>query len=642
MRAPLIDAASVPCVGIAHVREARMLCRKTVDLFTMLSRTQETGAQRMGMTQDLLSLVTGLAHYLKILIRIALTGALKLEREQNVPEAMTSFLDKLHLLAVQGGNPAAQRLLKCSNGELLSFSGSGYLGTQGVTYGFRSLAPENAGESPFYNNGNGGSSSTGIRFTANHPPSDLCVRCAQTVEEDCARLGTYQRWHSPCLQCNVCGKAAAPPPIPKEEKEKKSAEKDKVEKWGEKVGEKDKVEKGDTPKVSSARRPPANVALFVYDPDSKKDTERPDQAPTVILCTDHAYSGCQAGFEAASRLEQYAFLLNVALRRLYLLLRKQGMVPLSPGACDPFQPRSLLLLISFFGLASSPTAAQQTQKSESDPYRNSGDITRMKQVHLGRKLSETARVPKRSTIVESPAGKSVQQSDVLLPLRQNQDPGSKPLARSRSPPPGSQNQPPISLQTGSPESSSQPTQIIRPSFARNNTEVMIVDDATFTVCAGSQDELQFQVQTGSALRDEDAITLADIPQIVEAVQAREERRSLPRESSIPYIAELSALELAIVKHAAALALHRSPLKDQFDLEEILELIEVKKSGFFQKLFKSGNDKRLKKKGEFHSFIILGLVLIYYHRCLWRAIRVTGGARRSRYFTRGHTVDVEGA
>ena len=68
--------------GMSHVREARLLCRKTVDLFTLLSHTQETGARRIGMTQELLALVTGLAHYLKILIRIALTGALKLEREQ--------------------------------------------------------------------------------------------------------------------------------------------------------------------------------------------------------------------------------------------------------------------------------------------------------------------------------------------------------------------------------------------------------------------------------------------------------------------------------------------------------------------------------------------------------------------------------
>jgi hypothetical protein len=33
------------------------------------------------MTQELLSLVTGLAHYLKVLIRIALTAALRLDRE---------------------------------------------------------------------------------------------------------------------------------------------------------------------------------------------------------------------------------------------------------------------------------------------------------------------------------------------------------------------------------------------------------------------------------------------------------------------------------------------------------------------------------------------------------------------------------
>ena len=97
---------------------------------------------------------------------------------------------------------------------------------------------------------------------------------------------------------------------------------------------------------------------------------------------------------------------------------------------------------------------------------------------------------------------------------------------------------------------------------------------------------------------EDGITLADIPQLVEAAQAREQHRSLPRQSSIPYIAELSPVELAIVKHAAVLALTRSPLRDQFDLDEILELVEVKKSSFWNKLFKQGPDKKnVKKKGE---------------------------------------------
>lgn len=290
-----------------------MLCRKTVELFTLLSHTQETGSRRMGMTQELLALVTGLAHYLKILIRIALTGALKLEREGSVPEAMASFLDKLHLLAVQGGNPGAKRVIKGQNGEALSVaSGAANAGTQGVTYGFRSLAPENAGDSPF--SGGGGSSNGLGSISSSHPPSDLCVKCNQTVEEDCVRLGTYQRWHSQCVQCVQCGKAAAVA-VPKE---RTNPPEDKSGEGREGL-----------PKLSTARRPPANVSLFTYEVESRKDTASFGEVPTVILCTEHAHAGCRGGFQAVQRLEQYAFLLNVALRRLFLLLKRQGVVALT-------------------------------------------------------------------------------------------------------------------------------------------------------------------------------------------------------------------------------------------------------------------------------------------------------------------------
>jgi hypothetical protein len=84
---------------------------------------------------------------------------------------------------------------------------------------------------------------------------------------------------------------------------------------------------------------------------------------------------------------------------------------------------------------------------------------------------------------------------------------------------------------------------------------------------------------------------------MEVAQAREQHRSLPREGATPFIAELSALELAIVKHSAVLALMRSPLKDHVELDEILEMIESKKSGFWNKLFK-GDKKNVKKKGGF--------------------------------------------
>ncbi|KAJ6518673.1 RhoGAP-domain-containing protein [Mycena sanguinolenta] len=547
--------------GMSHVREARMLCRKTVELFTLLSHTQETGSRRMGMTQELLALVTGLAHYLKILIRIALTGALKLERERSVEEAMSSFLDKLHLLAVQGGNPAARRIIKGHNGEVMAPSSSGNFGTQGVTYGFRSLAPENAGESPFVSSGS---------KLSNRPPSDLCVKCNLTVEEDCVRLGTYQRWHSHCVQCATCGKQAVVP-VPKE---------------------KEPVSNGEDgpPKLSTVRRPPANVGLFVYDMDSRKETSTFGDVPTVILCTEHAHAGCRGGFQAVQRLEQYAFLLNVALRRLYLLLKKQGVVPLSPDTA---------------------TGPGHQLPPESDPYRNSADIMRMKSVHLDRKLSATARLPKRSTIVESPAGRSApsevlssqktqdptasasqpqQQTAPNAPqpqyaqqgqVRSPQQPAASTSYTSRSPRPQLGQMPPDMNQQG---------QVLRPAFARNNTEVMIVDDSGPNSPAGGEEPRNPALDNG--------ITLADIPQLMEVAQAREERRSLPRENSIPYIAELSALELAIVKHAALLALSRSALRDQFDLDELIEMVETKKSGFWNKLFKPGDKKNVKKKGVF--------------------------------------------
>ena len=295
-----------------------MLCRKTVELFTLLSHTQETGARRMGMTQELLALVTGLAHYLKILIRIALTGALKLEREQSVRDVITSFLDKLHLLAVQGANPSAKRLIKGSHGEPFNSTNPHVnLGTQGVTYGFRSLAPENAGDSPF-------SQVDMASKVSSNPPSDLCVRCGVTVEEDCVRLGTYQRWHSHCIQCAQCGKVAAVPVIKDQQQQQSSRSGD----------ERDAGADGGAPrsKVSSARRPPANVGLYVYDSGSMKETPSFGEVPTVILCTEHAHPACRGGFQPVQRLEQYAFLLNVALRRLYLLLKQQGVVHLSPGS----------------------------------------------------------------------------------------------------------------------------------------------------------------------------------------------------------------------------------------------------------------------------------------------------------------------
>ena len=88
---------------------------------------------------------------------------------------------------------------------------------------------------------------------------------------------------------------------------------------------------------------------------------------------------------------------------------------------------------------------------------------------------------------------------------------------------------------------------------------------------------------------------------MEVAHSREQHWPPPRESSTPYISQLSTLELTIVKYAAVLSLTRSPLKDSFDLDEMVEMIETKRGNLWSKLSKG--DKGLmaagsKKKGVF--------------------------------------------
>ncbi len=255
-------------------------------------------------------------------------------------------------------------------------------------------------------------------------------------------------------------------------------------------------------------------------------------------------------------------------------------------------------------LAATPAQGQQREGDE-DPYRNSQDLNRLRSVHLDRKLSSTARVPKRSTIVESPTGKIAHASDVnnahrphevqpsaRVPVGQSAQHGTARLQKAPPlQPPQQQQQQQRSLPSPGSIDTNLQSQVIRPAFARANTIVKIVDESgPSSPVGGNADE----TMVGGI---EDGITLADIPQLVEAAQAREQRRSLPSQNSIPYIAELNPLQLAIVKHCAVSVLARSPLRNEFDLDEILELVETKKSSFWNKLFKPGNDKKnVKKKG----------------------------------------------
>ncbi len=107
----------------------------------------------MGVTQELLSLVTGLAHYLKLLIRICLQGALKFEREAHSEKGLRQFIDSI--------NSLDERLVADQGSESADLS---------------SLVEASA---------------------------DTCPICNKPVEDRCFRQG-QNVFHVTCMKCDSC------------------------------------------------------------------------------------------------------------------------------------------------------------------------------------------------------------------------------------------------------------------------------------------------------------------------------------------------------------------------------------------------------------------------------------------------------
>lgn len=132
------------------------MCKKVVAFFQLLAESQETGVRRLGVTQELLSLVTGLAHYLKLLIRICLQGALKLERETDSQEGLTRFLEDIGTL---------EEKLEIEGGRDSRLDTEGYVSRA----------------------------------------ADNCAVCSKSVEDRCFALRD-RRFHGPCLVCAKCAR----------------------------------------------------------------------------------------------------------------------------------------------------------------------------------------------------------------------------------------------------------------------------------------------------------------------------------------------------------------------------------------------------------------------------------------------------
>jgi hypothetical protein len=446
-----------------------------VAFFSLLSKTQDRAARKPGVTQELLTLVTGLAHYLKLLIRICLQGALRIEKDRNTSDGLYHFLDDI-------GDLEALKIEDNSTTTLQLTSGLSRLSAH---------------------------------------DSDQCILCRKPIEDECAKNGD-SRWHIACTKCSQCGKDLG--------------------------------------------RNLQDARLNTYD--------------AKIFCTTcYPQTPVQnPPFEHVTKLQQYVFLLQVALARLLEILRVSGA--LSRASDDPtgsgYNPAD--------GRSRDYGEDQAQHRRESSYESALNDVRRLKSTRLDKHLSSSFRKARTSRILDGPESSAAR-------------PGSSGGGGGEG---------------------------------EVNKGFQIVEER------GPADEEDMM------LPNQDALTLDDIPRIVAAGQAREQRpyatgrqelfrspatdprfgdggghqRSLsdgkgadmrapgdhlPQRGGRRYFSELSALEYFIVRHLAVLTMHPM-VESEFSLEELLGFIESRKPATFWKnigkAFKNDGKKNVKKKGVF--------------------------------------------
>ncbi|KAK4218744.1 hypothetical protein QBC37DRAFT_177784 [Rhypophila decipiens] len=470
--------------GLSYSREAKLLCKKIVAFFSLLSKAQDKGVRKLGVTQELLTLVTGLAHYLKLLIRICLQGALRIEKDRNISDGLYHFLDELSDLEALKNEDNSTSTLQLTSGM--------------------------------------------SRLSAND--SDHCVLCRKPIEDECAKNGD-KRWHIGCTKCSTCGHELG--------------------------------------------RSLQDARLNLYDSKmfcSRCETYSSEKAPP---------------FERVSKLQQYIFLLQVALARLLDILKANGSLPLSsgdPGANGYLEPAEGRPSNDVRSKSYGGEAPQHHRESSYESALN--DVRRLKSTRMDKHLSSSFRKARTSRIMDGPESSSVQ--------------------------PG--------FNSGHNRTGSKGFHIVEEQASTTDLPEML-------------------------LQNQDALTLDDIPRIVAAEQAREQRSyppprqelfrspatepafgaggtpsnhqrsysdgrgadprnardASPQRGGRRYFSELSGLEYFIVRHLAVLTMHPM-VESEFSFEELLGFIESRKQPTFWKnigkAFQKDGRKNVKKKGVF--------------------------------------------
>ncbi|OAA64861.1 Rho GTPase-activating protein domain protein [Cordyceps fumosorosea ARSEF 2679] len=446
--------------GMSYGREAKLLCKKIVSFFSLLSKAQDSDARKLGVTQELLSLVTGLAHYLKLLIRICLQGALRFEREMQDSDGLHQFLDDLNDFESFKNDETASMI----DGRLAA------------------------------------------------KDSDHCGVCRRSVEDECATSGDY-RWHIACLRCSRCGRELG--------------------------------------------RALAEAAFTPSDRKISCTNCTPPQHPDTSLRLEHV-----------SKLQQYVFLLKVALARLLDILRSNGTIPYPPGE----KPANGLGLdrpsLGADNRSKSYSATGDREHHRESTYENTlNEVRRLRSTRLDRHLSSSVRHARTSRVMDTD--------------------GRGP--RAESPAQG--------------EGKHAPQNSTDMMFGQN--DAITLDDIPRIVAVEQSKEQQQRELAQESRRPPlgDIGIAARHQRALSAGQSQDVRAPDPLQTRLvrKFFPELSALEYFNVRHLAVLTM-QPMLEPEFSLDELLSFIESRKQPTFWKnlgkAFKNDKTKNVKKKGVF--------------------------------------------
>lgn len=379
-------------------KEPRNISGKVMSYLAILRKSNQISASG-SLSADLLSVITGCAHYLKLLIRIGLNNALKINKVKGTTEATDKFLSLTKM----------------------------------------------------YENISGNDLNESLRIPAK--ATDSCSNCHKSIEKSCIKFGN-KRWHLKCFSCSVCQATLA------------------------------------STTVNSLIL--KSLKKFKYDETNS----------SIICesCISNSTGKLSDKFEYISDLSQLIYLLKIALYRSKSVMLTDNGSPKIPSGP---------MVTNNGTVKSKQDIAEQRESQEKNYTKTINDVTKLRTRRQSQKLSNSIKQnARKSVIVEAPEGnqarKDVTNEDGLVDeINVSSDEITNKQIRKTSQASYIQNQ--------------KDDDFFRVKSQNNKSSLKIRDEPQRSASNNHLD------RTSDLLKNEKSLTLDDIPRIVAAEQAREQR-----------------------------------------------------------------------------------------------------------------------